>query len=93
MHQKNSAQVDGGLSGGSRVRRPMSEDPHRRERISLMSMEGQAEGLTYADPGARPPIGVSATLFIFSNENINRACLSGNGGNFKNILEGLVVGF
>jgi hypothetical protein len=24
--------VDGGLSGGSRVRRPGSEDPHRRER-------------------------------------------------------------
>ena len=29
---KISAHVDGGLSGGSRVRRPGSEDPHRRER-------------------------------------------------------------
>ena len=32
MHQKISAHIDGGLSGGSRVRRPLSEDPHRRER-------------------------------------------------------------
>ena len=32
MRQKISAHVDGGLSGGSRVRRPRSEDPHRRER-------------------------------------------------------------
>ena len=30
-----SAHVDGGLSGGSRVRRPGSEDPHRRERKFL----------------------------------------------------------
>ena len=29
---KISAHVDGGLSGGSRVRRPRSEDPYRRER-------------------------------------------------------------
>jgi hypothetical protein len=27
---KISASVDGGPSGGSRVRRPVSEDPHRR---------------------------------------------------------------
>ena len=33
MCRKISAHVDGGLSGGSRVRRPGSEDPHRRERI------------------------------------------------------------
>ena len=32
MRRKISAHVDGGLSGGSRVRRPGSEDPHRRER-------------------------------------------------------------
>ena len=32
MRRKISALVDGGLSGGSRVRRPWSEDPHRRER-------------------------------------------------------------
>ena len=32
MCRKISAHVDGGLSGGSRVRRPGSEDPHRRER-------------------------------------------------------------
>ena len=31
MCRKISAHVDGGLSGGSRVRRPGSEDPHRRE--------------------------------------------------------------
>jgi hypothetical protein len=30
--QKISALVDGGPSGGPRVRRPGSEDPHRRER-------------------------------------------------------------
>ena len=28
---ENYASVDGGPSGGSRVRRPRSEDPHRRE--------------------------------------------------------------
>ena len=32
MRQKISAHVDGGLSGGSSVRRPGSEDPHPRER-------------------------------------------------------------
>ena len=31
MCRKISAHVDGRLSGGSRVRRPGSEDPHRRE--------------------------------------------------------------
>ena len=31
MRLKISAHVDGGLSGGSRVCRPGSEDPHRRE--------------------------------------------------------------
>ena len=30
VRQKISASVDGGPSGGSRVRRPGSEDPHRR---------------------------------------------------------------
>ena len=34
---KISAHVDGGLSGGSRVRRPGSEDPHRRERKFIVS--------------------------------------------------------
>ena len=33
---KMSASVDGGPSGGSRVRRPGSEDPHRRERNSSL---------------------------------------------------------
>ena len=33
MRRKISAHVDGGLSGGSRVRGPGSEDPHRHERI------------------------------------------------------------
>ena len=32
MRQKISAHVDGGLSGGSRVRIPVSEDPPRRKR-------------------------------------------------------------
>jgi hypothetical protein len=32
VRRKISAYVDGGLSGGSRVRRPGSEDPRRRER-------------------------------------------------------------
>ena len=31
MRRKISAHVDGGLSGGSRVRRAGSEDPHWRE--------------------------------------------------------------
>ena len=31
VRRKISAHVDGGLSGGSRVRRPGSKDPHRRE--------------------------------------------------------------
>ena len=31
LRRKISAHVDGGLSRGSRVRRPGSEDPHRRE--------------------------------------------------------------
>jgi hypothetical protein len=30
VREKISASVDGGPSGGSRVRRPGSEDPHRR---------------------------------------------------------------
>ena len=29
MRQKNSAGIDGGLSGGPSVRKPGSEDPHR----------------------------------------------------------------
>ena len=36
MCRKISASVDGGPSGGSRVHRPGSEDPHRRERNSVM---------------------------------------------------------
>ena len=32
MRRKISAGVDGGPSGGSRVRRPGSKDPHRRQR-------------------------------------------------------------
>ena len=32
MRREISASVDGGLSGGSSVRRPGSEDPHRRQR-------------------------------------------------------------
>ena len=32
VRRKISASVDGGPSGGSRVRRPGSEDPHRRQR-------------------------------------------------------------
>ena len=32
MRRKISDSVDGGPSGGSRVRRPGSEDPHRRKR-------------------------------------------------------------
>jgi hypothetical protein len=35
VRRKISAHVDGGLSGGSRVLRPGSEDPHRRERKLL----------------------------------------------------------
>ena len=31
MDRKISAHVDGGLSGGSSIRRPRNEDPHRRE--------------------------------------------------------------
>ena len=30
VRRKNSASVDGGPSGGSSLRRPVSEDPHRR---------------------------------------------------------------
>jgi hypothetical protein len=41
VRRKISAHVDGGLSGGSRVRRPGSEDPHRRERNSIMTQIGQ----------------------------------------------------
>ena len=33
VRRKNSAGFDGGLSGGVSVRRPVSEDPHRRQRI------------------------------------------------------------
>ena len=32
VHRKISTGVDGGLSGGSSVHRPGSEDPHRRQR-------------------------------------------------------------
>ena len=32
VHQQISAHVNGGQSGGSSVRRPGGEDPHRRER-------------------------------------------------------------
>ena len=35
VHRKMSTGVDGGLSGGSSVRRPGSEDPHRRQRKLL----------------------------------------------------------
>ena len=39
MCRKISAHVDGGLSGGSRVRRPGSEDPHRRERKFIIIIQ------------------------------------------------------
>ena len=34
-------------------------------KFPLMSMEGRAEGLACADPGARTPIGVSRILLLF----------------------------
>ena len=45
MCRKISAHVDGGLSGGSRVRRPWSEDPHRRERKfdSVVLLQGKEQ--------------------------------------------------
>ena len=36
------------------------------EKCPLMTMGGQAEGLSCADPGARTPIGVSGNLITFS---------------------------
>ena len=36
---KISAGVDGGLSGGSSLRRPKREDPHRRQRKFLKVVE------------------------------------------------------
>ena len=33
-----AAHIDRGLSGGSRVRRPLSEDPHQRERKLLSKL-------------------------------------------------------
>ena len=36
VRQKNSVHIDRGLSGGSSVRRPGSEDPHRCERKYLI---------------------------------------------------------
>ena len=36
------------------------------EKLPLMSMGGQAEGLACADPGARTPIGVSRNLYMAS---------------------------
>ena len=33
-------------------------------KFPLTSMEGRAEGLAYADPEARTPIGVSGNLYI-----------------------------
>ena len=38
MRRKISVHVDGGPSGGSRVRRPGSEDPHRRGRKSYQAL-------------------------------------------------------
>jgi hypothetical protein len=38
VRRKISAHVDRGLSGGSRVRRPGSKDPHWREKTFLLSL-------------------------------------------------------
>ena len=38
MRRKISAHVDGGMSGGSSVRRPGSEDPHWREWNSKITL-------------------------------------------------------
>ena len=43
--QKISAHVDGGLSGGTRVHRPGSEDPHRREWNSNCSVDKKIQEL------------------------------------------------
>ena len=34
-------------------------------KLPLMSMGGRAEGLACADPGVRPPIGVSGNFIVF----------------------------
>ena len=47
MRQKKSAHVDGGLTGGSSVRRPGSEDPHRRERECSFRSHGLKPGLRF----------------------------------------------
>ena len=39
MCAKNSAGVDGGPSGGASVRRPVSGDPHRRQRNYIIKLK------------------------------------------------------
>ena len=39
MRQQISAGVNGGMSGGSSMHRPGSEDPHRRQRKFITSVE------------------------------------------------------
>ena len=41
VRRKISAGVDGGLNGGSSVRRPRSEDPHRRQRKFYVCCQAQ----------------------------------------------------
>ena len=46
MCQKNSDGIDGGLGGGSSVRRPGSEDPHRKF-FKILVMCLNLTGLNY----------------------------------------------
>ena len=57
MRQKISAQVNGGLSGGSRVRRPESEDPHwctRKLRVHSYSFGNKGQHVKFQSPRTTP---------------------------------------
>ena len=65
VRRKNSAHVDGEPSGGSRVRKPGSEDPHRRER----NLEKLSNGLIVTrllDTARRFGFVCSLLIFLFS---------------------------
>ena len=83
MCRKISAHVDGGLRGGSRVRRPGSEDPHRRERKFSFSFSQTLDVLQKLSE-------VPRTLYFFSgahakiwNPTTTPSVVLNSGGNKK----------
>ena len=66
VHQQISAGVDVGLSRGSSVPRPGSEDPHRRQRKFLIHLSEVEKIFALADQILiQFPYGPTQNVFIF----------------------------